>query len=163
MIIWAHGLEGSPEGAKVRALRAAGLRVHAPDGQGKVLKDRLVDLLELSATLAHQRPLLAGSSYGGLAAAWLAAEHPERFAGLLLCAPALHYREAPVPAGPLVAPPSLPTQVLHGIGDSIVPISASRDYALASPHVVLVEVDDDHRLSGSHARIVAMAKTLLEG
>ena len=163
MIIWAHGLEGSPQGAKVQALRAAGLVVHAPDGQGKVLQERLVDLVSLSAALADHRPVLAGSSYGGLAAAWLASQHPERFSGLLLCAPALHYREPPVPDGPLRAPLGLPTQVLHGVHDAVVPVSASRAYAAQSPHVHLIEVDDNHRLSASHARIVAMAEALLKG
>ncbi len=162
MIIWAHGLEGSPQGAKVQALRAAGLIVHAPDGRGKVLQERLIALTALSADLADRRPVLAGSSYGGLAAAWLATRHPERFSGLLLCAPALHYREAPVPEGPLHAPAGLPTQVLHGARDAVVPVSASRAYAAASPHVRLIEVDDDHRLSSSHAQIVTLAKALLQ-
>lgn len=163
MIIWAHGLEGSPEGAKVQALRAAGLTVHAPDGRGLVLADRLVALEAASEQWAGSRPVLAGSSYGGLAAAWLAARFPSRFRGLLLCAPALHYREAPVPEGPLTAPPGLPVAVLHGVHDDVVPISASRDYAAGSPGVTLHEVDDNHRLSGSHDRIVALCRALLQG
>ena len=36
MIIFAHGLEGSPNGSKIRALRNAGFDVVAPDFQKMV-------------------------------------------------------------------------------------------------------------------------------
>ena len=45
MIIFAHGLEGSPNGSKIRSLRDAGFEVVAPDFQGMNLAER-VDLLE---------------------------------------------------------------------------------------------------------------------
>lgn len=163
MILWAHGLEGSPEGTKVRALRAAGLVVQAPDGRGQPLAQRLLTLEALSAELAEQRPLLAGSSYGGLAAAWLAQQHPQRFRGLLLCAPALHHVEDPVRAvEQLVAPVGLPVHILHGRLDSVVPLQASRDYATRSGgRPVLQVLEDDHRLAGSLEQIVAAARALL--
>ena len=44
MIIFAHGMEGSPNGSKIRSLREAGFEVLAPDFQGMALADR-VDLL----------------------------------------------------------------------------------------------------------------------
>ena len=162
MLVWAHGLEGSPEGTKVRALRAAGFEIEAPDGRGLVLAQRLDALDALTARLAPRRPVLAGSSYGGLAAAWLAARHPERFSGLLLCAPALHHQEPPVPAGqPPVPPLGLAIRVLHGVTDAIVPIAASRRYVKgAGPMVRLDEVDDGHRLADSLTAIVALAREL---
>ena len=147
MIIFAHGLEGSPNGAKVQALRAAGLVVVAPDGQGLVL---------------------AGSSYGGLAAAWLARELGPRIDGLLLLAPALHHSEAPVhDASALCPPEGIPTVIIHGLRDDVVPIGASRAYlaagrAVGAP-VTLLEVDDDHGLHGSLDLIVAQARALLRG
>lgn len=162
MLVWAHGLEGSPDGAKVRALRAAGLEVEAPDCRGLVLADRLDILEALTVRLAERRPVLAGSSYGGLAVAWLAARHPGRFSGLLLCAPALHHQEPPVPVGQPPLPPSgLAVRVLHGIDDAVVPIDASRRYVLdAGPRVRLDEVSDGHRLAGSLDVIVALAHEL---
>ena len=45
MIIFAHGLEGTPNGSKIQALRASGFEVLAPDFQGMVLNER-VALLE---------------------------------------------------------------------------------------------------------------------
>lgn len=170
MILWAHGLEGSPDGNKVQALRAAGFEVVAPDGRGKVLADRLVDLDAASARLAEQAgaagtalPLLAGSSYGGLAAAWLATEHPERFCGVLLLAPALHHHEPPA-RRPLVAPSGLPVYVIHGNKDWVVPLSASQDYVERSRKqgvdVTLEVVTDAHPLADSIDRIVAAAERL---
>ena len=44
MIIFAHGMEGSPNGSKIRSLREAGFEVLAPDFQGMPLEER-VDLL----------------------------------------------------------------------------------------------------------------------
>ena len=44
MIIFAHGLEGSPNGSKIRALRGAGFDVIAPDFK-EWLAER-VDLLQ---------------------------------------------------------------------------------------------------------------------
>jgi pimeloyl-ACP methyl ester carboxylesterase len=159
-IVFAHGLEGAPQGTKIAAMQAAGLQVIAPDGRGKLLAERIDDLER--ATRAGG-VVLGGSSYGGLAAAWLAALHPERFCGLLLCAPALHLIEAPVmDPQALVAPSSLPTILLHGRADSVVPIRLSQQYQQRSgPHVVLRELDDDHRLAGSIPALIEAARSLL--
>jgi len=164
MILWAHGLEGSPKGAKVTGLRALGFEITAPDGRNLPLAGRLDGLLAESARLAERRPVLAGSSYGGLASAWLAAAHPERFRGVLLLAPALHYSEAPVTDSmALRAPPGLPLHIIHGLGDSVVPVQASRDYAARSTgaDVRVEEVDDGHSLVASLPRIAAALHQLL--
>lgn len=41
---------------------------------------------------------------------------------------------------------SIPTLILHGIHDEVIPIQASRDFALKRPWVELVELDSDHSL-----------------
>ena len=69
-IVFAHGLEGTPNGAKITALRDAGFQVVAPDGRGLPLAQRIEGL---DAATCEGGLILAGSSYGGLAAAWLAA------------------------------------------------------------------------------------------
>lgn len=147
MILFAHGLEGSPQGTKVRYLQAAGLDLEAPDLQGLSLATRVERIEVLSAAGGF---LLAGSSYGGLTAAIVAARHPERFTGLCLLAPALLMDEPPAPPDGLVAPAGLPTIVIHGRQDDVCDIEGSRRYAERSgAHVELVEVDDGHRLDGS--------------
>ena len=158
-IVFAHGLEGSPEGRKIQYLRSSGFHVVAPDGRGLALADRLVGLEEATRGGGI---LLAGSSYGGLAAAHLALVYPERFVGLLLMAPALHHSESPVlDASRLQPPGGLPTTVIHGSQDMVVPIEVSRRYCVHG--ATFIEVDDDHRLTRSLDSIAAAAEALLKG
>ena len=72
MIIFAHGLEGSPNGSKIRALREAGFDVIAPDFQGMVLAERVILLQQVCQEHREAKPVLAGSSYGGLTASIVA-------------------------------------------------------------------------------------------
>ena len=58
MIIFAHGLEGSPNGSKIRALRNAGFDVVAPDFQGMVLAERVDLLHEICLEYASEQPIL---------------------------------------------------------------------------------------------------------
>ena len=148
MIVFAHGLEGSPQGWKSQRLRGLGLPFSCLDLRGVPLQGRLEQVDEQTRGGGI---LLVGSSYGGLVAAVLAQRHPERFTGLVLCAPALGLREAPTLAPEtLVAPAGIPTVVIHGLRDNVVPIEDSRRYvARSGAGVVLHEVDDGHPLRGS--------------
>jgi uncharacterized protein len=40
----------------------------------------------------------------------------------------------------------IPTLILHGIEDEVIPITASRDFTLTRPWVELIELDSDHAL-----------------
>ncbi len=42
---------------------------------------------------------------------------------------------------------SLPTLILHGVEDDVIPIQASRDYAVDRPWVKLIELESDHALA----------------
>lgn len=154
-VVFCHGLEGSPNGTKVRAMKESGIDVLAPDFQGQVLAERVETLRAVLATLDPTRPiLLAGSSYGGAVAAWTAMHTTHPLVGLLLLAPALHYAEPPVPDADAYEPVPVPTVIIHGTDDTIVPLSASEAYAAKGAHVVLHAVADGHRLVGSLDRIV---------
>jgi len=156
-IVFAHGLEGSPNGRKIQHLRTSGFELVAPDGRGLALADRLVDLEEATR---GRGILLIGSSYGGLAAAHLAMIHPERFMGLLLLAPALHHSEPPVSdASQIQPPPGVPTMVIHGLFDRVVPIESSKAYAKKG--ATLREVEDDHSLAHSLEVIESSVRALL--
>lgn len=154
MLLWAHGLEGSPAGYKVTELRKRGFELQAPNCLELPLADRIAAYL--THTDGHTGVVLAGSSYGGLASAYLAHTVPQRLRAVLLLAPALHHSEAPVlnPSG-LMVPASLPCTVIHGTQDAIVPIAVSRDLARRCPHIRLIEVDDTHGLSNSLPTIAA--------
>jgi pimeloyl-ACP methyl ester carboxylesterase len=146
-VIFAHGLEAGPVGTKSIALQAAGLDPIVPDGRGKQLAARIADLEAILDE--HPDAVLTGSSYGALAALAVV-DRGRRPSALVLVAPALILREDPVSSpGALCVPAGIPCVVLHGTRDRVVPIDASRSHLARSPHVRLVEVDDDHRLSAS--------------
>ncbi|AFZ15300.1 protein of unknown function UPF0227 [Crinalium epipsammum PCC 9333] len=42
---------------------------------------------------------------------------------------------------------SIPTLIVHGLHDEVIPIQASRNFALHRPWVTLIEFDSDHALS----------------
>ncbi len=60
MLVWAHGLWGSPNGSKVTAIRESGIEVISPDFNEMELIDR-VELLEKTIEIGDV--LLAGSSF----------------------------------------------------------------------------------------------------
>ena len=158
-ILLAHGLEGSPQGGKATALTAAGFEVVAPDGRGKALAARIEDLR--SAMDGDREMVLVGSSYGGLAAAFLANELRDQLRGVILCAPALIRSEPPVVhPEQLTIPSDLPCIIIHGRQDRVIPISASRELVERCPHVELLERDDDHGLRGSLDTLVHAAGRL---
>lgn len=63
------------------------------------------------------------------------------------------------PAFPVAA---CPTRIVHGRGDTRVPLAGSRAYAAAHANVEVVEVDDGHDLMASLDTIDAEALRLLE-
>ncbi|SVA39286.1 uncharacterized protein METZ01_LOCUS92140 [marine metagenome] len=162
MLVWAHGLWGSPNGSKVTAIRESGIEVISPDFNEMELIDR-VELLK--ETIEIGNVVLAGSSWGGLACALTAMQIPEKLKGLLLLAPALHYPESPNDEPEkLIAPDSVPVTIIHSTTDDIVPISASKNYIERSGNnVQLIEVEDNHVLEDSIELIISEAKKLLNG
>ena len=160
MLVWAHGLWGSPNGSKVTAIRESGIEVISPDFNEMELIDR-VELLK--ETIEIGNVVLAGSSWGGMACALTAMQIPEKLKGLLLLAPALHYPESPNDEPEkLIAPDSVPVTIIHSTTDDIVPISASKNYIERSGNnVQLIEVEDNHVLENSIELIISEAKKLL--
>ena len=160
MLVWAHGLWGSPNGSKVTAIRESGIEVISPDFNEMELIDR-VELLK--ETIEIGNVVLAGSSWGGLACALTAMQIPEKLKGLLLLAPALHYPESPNDEPEkLIAPDSVPVTIIHSTTDDIAPISASKNYIERSGNnVQLIEVEDNHVLENSIELIISEAKKLL--
>jgi len=48
---------------------------------------------------------------------------------------------------------SIPTLILHGLQDDVIPIQSSRDYTAQRPWVQLIELDSDHTLGNVQAEI----------
>jgi pimeloyl-ACP methyl ester carboxylesterase len=161
-VVFCHGLESSPHGSKYQALRAAGFHVVSPDFQGQGLAARVATLAPVLA--AEPDVVIVGSSYGGLTALCGAIRHVEAggvVRGLVLCAPALLWREPPADAMRLYPP--APTIVVHGRGDEVVPVHGSEAFAADHPGVRLVLVDDAHRLAASIDVIVAATRSFVDG
>lgn len=55
----------------------------------------------------------------------------------------------------------VPTLIVHGVRDDVVPVEHSRKFAAGKRHVRLVEVDDDHELITSLPRIFEEADRFL--
>ena len=55
----------------------------------------------------------------------------------------------------------VPTLILHGQGDQVVPIERSRTFAEGKPHVRLVELADGHELVASLPTLLAETETFL--
>lgn len=158
-VVFLHGLESGPCGAKYQALLAAGLGpLLAPDCTGlttpaerlAVIREALGDLREL---------LLVGSSFGGLMALQFAAEAPDQVAAMVLCAPAIH-RSEPGWRPPLTLP-DVPVRALHGERDALIALDAVQ--AWCSRHAVpLLAVDDDHRLSNHHEALIELVREVMQ-
>lgn len=57
---------------------------------------------------------------------------------------------------------SLPTMIIHGINDDVVPIEVSRDYGSQHSQVKLVELDSDHGLNNAHEHIWQLIRNFLQ-
>ena len=154
-LLFLHGLESGPHGSKYNALRSLpDIQLVSPDFRGlQTVQERFERVL--AVTEGMRDVVVVGSSFGGLMAALLADACPERVAGYVLCAPAFHRAEA---AGIQRVPEHV--HVIHGSGDTVVPIEASRDFCRRFGGT-LEEVDDDHRLGRSVDSILAAVRTML--
>jgi predicted esterase len=139
---FAHGLEGSPSGAKAQAL-SEHFDTHTP----AMDTSNFEACVELHAqSLDHFQPdVLIGSSYGGAVATALLQRGRWSGPTLLLAQAALRLGlPARLPAGVLV-------WIVHGRGDALIDPVESRQLASAGreTEVRLIEVDDDHTLHAS--------------
>lgn len=175
-VILSHGLESGPEATKVSALAQVaehlGWTHERPDYRDLDAGGRTEDLAARVARLheramAVQGPLvLAGSSMGAFISGEVAgamaligadsgANDPPRprLLGLFLMAPPIA-----MPGWwptPLCAPETLPTLVVHGWDDELIPARAVIDWC-ASRKAELRLVDDSHRLA-AHVEYSARA------
>jgi predicted alpha/beta-hydrolase family hydrolase len=152
--ILVHGFESGPDATKVTALAAVAQRLgwscERPDFTDlDAMRDvsalgdvaaRSRRLLELARAAAEHGPLvLAGSSLGAWIAGRVSLQVP--VAGLFLMAPPIVLDAA----HPLAAA-QVPTAIIHGWDDELIPAADVVDWA-RSRRARLLLVDDSHRLS----------------
>ncbi len=156
--ILSHGFESGPDATKVTALaeaaQALGWTHERPDYTDldarrdvTELGDvpaRLQRLLGLAQAAAARGPLvLAGSSLGAYISGLVSLQVP--VAGLFLMAPPIRMGEAPQLDAAIV-----PTSILHGWNDELIPAQQVVDWACRR-RARLLMVDDSHRLSANVA------------
>jgi pimeloyl-ACP methyl ester carboxylesterase len=141
-MIFIHGSSGDKSQTyKARILRRLFPGMVTPDFTGS-LSERMA---QLEAILGDQTGwTIIGSSLGGLMAALFATQAPGQVQKLVLLAPVLTLPEF---ADHLPDPISVPTIVVHGTRDELLPLEAGRSLAeKVFTNLTYLVVNDDHRL-----------------
>lgn len=141
-MIFLHGLESNSQTYKAGVIRGHFPQLFVPDFSGP-LAERMRALYPLLERKSDWT--IIGSSFGGLMGAIFTCEHPDQVRKLVLMAPALMLPEF----DPFVRRPpvEVPTLVIHGTRDDIVPLEEVRGIAQkVFANLAYQIVDDDHRL-----------------
>ncbi len=176
-VIFAHGLESSPNGTK-----ATYLREHLGAVTPSLFRLDLFDQAgALEKEMQKDQPnVLVGSSLGGLAAMKAAARCPSQIAHLILLAPAVSswrhketFQEAEktrpglylqsFELSELSIPEDVPATIIHGIEDEVVLTEDVVSLCIRSPSSRLVLLHDDHSLSGSRDTILSAVSRAASG
>ena len=150
-VIFSHGQESGPSGTKIRAMsevaEGLGCAVLSIDYQGIADPTERVDKLLQEGQSVDDRLILVGSSMGGHVAT--AAAEGLGAVGLFVLAPAYF-----MPGNEHLTPaaPAIPTYIVHGWHDDVVPVENSIRYARESSATLHI-VDGDHRLTSNIAEI----------
>ena len=162
-----HGLDSSPQGTKASFLRAYDSRCLIPN-----LPPDINERLKVLEHGLRAPVLLVGSSLGGLTALMYAMSHPEMVHGLVLLAPAVGTKVEGLFTGEhkrimssVYIPRGIPTVVIAGFRDEVIPLSSIRGMIERSPdpaNIQLLEVDDDHDLHKSLDLMLQAIKRIRE-
>jgi pimeloyl-ACP methyl ester carboxylesterase len=141
-VIYIHGSESNSNSGKARLFREWFPGLLTPDFTG----DFDARMGQLYAIL-NDRPdwVLIGSSYGGLMATLFTLDKTTQVRKLILLAPALTLPPLASLTDP--QPVSVPTTLIHGTADTVVPLEPVRAIAQRLfTDLTPITVDDDHRL-----------------
>jgi pimeloyl-ACP methyl ester carboxylesterase len=141
-MIFLHGLESSSQAYKASVLRKSYPNLIVPDFTGS-LEQRMEALYPI---LGDKKDwIIIGSSFGGLMGAIFTCEHPDQVRKQILLAPALMLPEFAAFIGG--KPVSVPTTIVHGTQDNVVPLEIVREIASkVFSNLTYRIVDDNHRL-----------------
>jgi len=141
-LLYLHGLESTSNSGKARLFREWFPGMHTPDFTGS-FDERIRQLRPIISDTTNWT--IIGSSFGGLMGAVFTINHPTQVRKLILLAPALMLD--PFASQLDRQSVSVPTIVIHGTLDIVVPLEAVRVIAQKfftdlTYHIV----EDDHRL-----------------
>jgi pimeloyl-ACP methyl ester carboxylesterase len=140
-IVYLHGSESNSKSGKARQFAEKFPGMVTPDFTGS-FENRMKQLATILSDKADWT--IIGSSFGGLMGATFTLDHPEQVRKLVLLAPALTLEPF---ASRELKSVSVPTVVVHGTEDDIVPLKPVRALAeKAFTNLTYFIVDDGHRL-----------------
>ena len=141
-LIYLHGLESDSNSGKARQFREWFPGMLTPDFKGS-FEERMAQLNPILD--GKDNWTLIGSSFGGLMGTVYTCNHPTQVRKLILLAPALL---RPQFASHLdLQPVSVPTIIIHGKLDDVVPLEPVREIAQKLfTNLTYHIVEDDHRL-----------------
>ena len=141
-LIYLHGLESDSNSGKARQFREWFPGMLTPDFKGS-FEERMTQLDPILA--AKSDWTIIGSSFGGLMGTVYTCEHPAQVRKLILLAPAL--LSDPFGSYLDLQPVSVPTIIIHGTLDDVVPFEPVREIAQGLfVNLTYHIVKDDHRL-----------------
>ncbi|MCI0554486.1 MAG: alpha/beta hydrolase [Anaerolineae bacterium] len=157
-LIYLHGSESDSNSGKARLFREWFPGMLTPDFKG-TFEERMEQLYSI---LGNQKNwTIIGSSYGGLMGTVFTCDHPKQVRKLILLAPALLRDSASAFLDPVTGkdlaysrksarglqPVSVPTTIIHGTEDNVVPLEPVREIAKELfTELQYIVVDDNHRL-----------------
>lgn len=141
-IIYLHGSESNSQSGKARQFAEKFPGMVTPDFIGG-FDERMAQLKKI---LGRKKGwTIIGSSLGGLMGTVFTCKNPDRVRKLILLAPAL--MKEPFGSYLGLEPVSVPTTVIHGTADDIVPLDEARTYAEKFfTNLKYIVVNDGHRL-----------------
>jgi pimeloyl-ACP methyl ester carboxylesterase len=140
--MYVHGSESDSNSGKARQFREWFPGMVTPDFKGS-FDERMRQLLDITADKTDW--VLIGSSYGGLMATVFALDHESQLRKLVLLAPALMLD--PLRSFSKPKQITVPTVLIHGTLDTVVPLEPVREIAQKLfPNLTVHIVEDDHRL-----------------
>jgi pimeloyl-ACP methyl ester carboxylesterase len=144
-LIYLHGSDSNSNSGKARLFRQWFPGMLTPDFSG-TFEERMA---QLHTILSDQTDwTLIGSSYGGLMGTIFTLDYETQVRKLILLAPALTLDPLASLADP--QPVSVPTTLIHGTLDTVVPLEPA--HAIAQKlftNLTIYIVEDDHRLQKS--------------
>jgi pimeloyl-ACP methyl ester carboxylesterase len=141
-LIYLHGLESDSNSGKARLFREWFPGMLTPNFRGS-FEERMLQLEPILA--AKQGWTLIGSSFGGLMGTVYTCQHPTQVRKLILLAPAL--LRDPFGSYLDLEPVSVPTILIHGTQDDVVPLEPVHEIARQLfTDLTCITVEDDHRL-----------------
>jgi pimeloyl-ACP methyl ester carboxylesterase len=147
-IIYLHGLDSNSQSGKARLFAQKFPGMLTPDFTGS-FEERMQ---QLDPILGDKKGwTIIGSSFGGLMGGVFTLDHPTQVRKLILLAPALmlppfaSLRQAQ--DGASLRMVSVPTVIVHGAADDVVPLEPVRELAKrVFTNLTYYVVDDGHRL-----------------